>query len=36
MLSSMASANALVVLGPETEAVAAGELVDVMMFDGAI
>jgi len=26
----------LVVLGPETETVAAGELVDVMMFDGAI
>ena len=36
VLSSMASANALVVLGPETETVAAGELVDVMMFDGAI
>lgn len=35
VLSSMASANALVVLGPAVEAVAAGELVDVMMFDGA-
>lgn len=36
VLSSMAAANALVVLGPEIEAVAAGDLVDVMMFDGAL
>jgi molybdopterin molybdotransferase len=36
VLSSMACANALVVLGPEVEAVAAGELVDVMPFDGAM
>jgi molybdopterin molybdotransferase len=36
VLSAMASANALVVLGPGVEAVAAGELVDVMPFDGAM
>ena len=36
VLSSMASANALVVLGPTVEGVAAGELVDVMPFDGAM
>ena len=33
VLRSMASANALVVLGPAVEAVAAGELVDVMLLD---
>jgi molybdopterin molybdotransferase len=36
VLSSMAAANALVVLGPAIETVATGDLVDVMMFDGAM
>ncbi|HUD33532.1 MAG TPA: gephyrin-like molybdotransferase Glp [Variovorax sp.] len=36
VLSSMACANALVVLGPAVETVAAGELVDVMPFDGVM
>lgn len=36
VLSSMAEANGLVVLGHSQGDVAAGETVDVMMFDGVI
>lgn len=36
MLRSMSQANALLVLGPEQGSVAAGDLVDVWLFDGLV